>query len=96
MPSIEVILCDGEPEFKINTTAKIYSLSEITFKEKMEAVKEVHEFEATANKAQFFTFGSTSGSTGPPKIMVYKNAVPMQVSKYENDLEPSLGAIYKV
>ena len=96
LPTIEAVICEGQPEIEIKTAAKIYYTSEIEFLSKNEALKNVHDFESTANKAQFFTYGSTSGSTGPPKIMVYKNAVPMSASKYENDLEASLATVYKV
>lgn len=39
---------------------------------------------------------STSGSTGPPKIIVYKNQVAVKMSKFREDFDPNFAGFKRL
>ena len=41
----------------------------------------VWNFEPKANSAKWVSFNFSSGSTGPAKVQIYRNAVPLRVLK---------------
>ena len=96
-PSVKVVITHGTSSHTVKTNAKVIVATELlSHKPQSEAVRHVHTFEETTNKQSILTYGFTSGSTGPPKLVVYKNALPMVLNKFENDLDPSLFTLYRL
>ena len=47
----------------------------------------VWNFEPKANKAKRVSFNFSSGSTGPAKVQIYRNAVPLRAVKNDENIE---------
>ena len=96
-PSIELVIITGSGNYKITSNMKMVNISDLQNHSIVsDALKQIHEFEPIANTQTIFTYGSTSGSTGPPKIIVFPNNIPMALPKFENDMTPSLKALYQL
>ena len=96
-PSVELVITHGTTSHTLKTDAKMIDSTELlSHKPQSEAVRHVHSFEERINKQSILTYGFTSGSTGPPKLIVYKNAQSMALIKFENDLEPSLTTLFRL
>ena len=53
-------------------------------------IQKVKDFETMANKSQIITFNFSSGSTGPPKLQMFKNQVPLKFPESPSDGLPEL------
>ena len=94
MHSVELVMSFGSSDFKLITDCPIERVETVFKTETIDvAMDRVTAFEPTANTQKICTFGSTSGSTGLPKIVVYRNAVPVTIAQFENDLAPTLSTV---
>ena len=76
LKSVKFVYFLGECKSKIACnpkTTRIY-LSDLSPGPNTEQI--VQDFESRANKSKTLSYNFSSGSTGPPKIMIYKNQVP--------------------
>jgi len=94
-PLINLIITSESGNYQVISTAKVINSSDLLNHTSLhEAINKIHEFESIANRQQILTYGFTSGSTGPPKIIVYRNALPISMQRFENDLEPTISSLY--
>ena len=81
---VKTVLTFGESNHKVLCNCPLIELEDCidfsapTVKYEFERV---YDFEPTANKQQILTLCQTSGSTGPPKIVMFKNQTPMRQLK---------------
>ena len=69
-------------DFQPRESQESYVIHETATKADKEAV---WNFEPKANSAKWVSFNFSSGSTGPAKVQIYKNAVPVRVLKNRED-----------
>ena len=83
---LELILTIGKNDtYQVLANCEILSLeSSVDFDSPVapEIQKAVKDYEPTANTQKILAYGTTSGSTGPPKIIVYKNEIPVDGEHY--------------
>ena len=69
-------------DYQPRESQQTYVIHETAIKADKEAV---WNFEPKANSAKLVSFNFSSGSTGPAKVQIYKNAVPVRVLKNRED-----------
>jgi len=93
--SVKLLVINGQSQFSIICDAeRIMYCDEID--NISNSLEQVWEIESTSNVQKVLTYGSTSGSTGAPKLIVYKNAVSIALLEFDNDIQPTLTGIFKL